>query len=64
MKSNLCSYESGIRFVLGCVVLWRGIHFHSGWGWLGLAPLLTAVSGFCPLYWLLRIDTSSRENPT
>jgi hypothetical protein len=27
------------------------------WGWIGLVPLLTGLSGTCPLYTLLGVST-------
>lgn len=64
MKSNLCSYDVAGRFVLGCLILCVGIHFHNPWGLVGFAPLLTSLVGFCPIYWLLHIDTTSLDRPT
>ena len=29
----------------------------TGWGWLGIVPLLTGIVGLCPLYTLLGIST-------
>jgi hypothetical protein len=31
------------------------------WGWIGLIPLLTGVSGLCPLYTVLGISTCPRK---
>ncbi len=31
----------------------------TGWGWLGLIPLLTAANGFCPLYRLVGLTTAT-----
>jgi len=33
----------------------------TAWGWLGLLPVLTGVSGLCPLYTVLGISTCSRK---
>lgn len=29
----------------------------SPWGWIGLLPLLTGITGLCPLYTLLGVST-------
>ena len=34
----------------------------SPWGWIGLIPFLTGVSGFCPLYTLLGISTCPKKS--
>jgi len=31
------------------------------WGWLGLLPLLTGVTGRCPLYTILGISTCPKK---
>jgi hypothetical protein len=31
------------------------------WGWLGLIPLATGLSGVCPLYSVLGINTCPKE---
>lgn len=61
MKTNVGSYDAGVRFVIGCCVLFMSV---NGWGWwalLGLIPIVTAACSFCPLYLILRIDTEAWE---
>ena len=45
------------RGALGVVLLGFAVGGASAWGWLGVIPLATAVTGFCPLYSLLGINT-------
>lgn len=33
---------------------------HTPWGWIGVLPLLSALSGFCPAYRLIGMNTCSR----
>ncbi len=61
MKENLGSFDIGARFVLGCVLLFLGLNGLGYWGLLGLIPLFTCMIGFCPLYWLLHLDTAKWE---
>lgn len=35
----------------------------SAWGWFGIIPLLTGMTGLCPLYTLLGISTCRRKSP-
>ncbi len=34
----------------------------TAWGWIGLLPLLTGLSGLCPLYTLLGVSTCRRKS--
>ena len=34
------------------------------WGWIGLLPLMTGVTGLCPLYTVLGISTCRRKSST
>lgn len=61
MKNNVGSYDAGIRFILGCAVLFLSVNGLGWWGLLGLIPIVSAACGFCPLYWILRIDTAAWE---
>jgi hypothetical protein len=58
MKTNIGSYDEAIRFLGGCAIGFWGVHVESWWGLVGLVPVVTAACGFCPLYALLRIDTT------
>jgi hypothetical protein len=62
MKANVGSYDSGMRFVAGCVLLIAANRGH-GWGLAGFALVATAV-GFCPVYWMLGIETGRCERTT
>ena len=59
MKSNVGSYDCAIRFVAGCLLMLAGNHYLSWWGLLGMAPILTAIVGYCPLYTIIRLDTTA-----
>ena len=54
--------ERVIRVILGVVLI--AIVFvgpQTPWGWIGIVPLLTGVTGLCPLYSLLGISTCPRK---
>ena len=57
MKSNVGKTDKSIRIVLGIIIAAAGFYFKSWWGIVAIVPLLTAVTGFCPLYKLLGVDT-------
>jgi hypothetical protein len=61
MKTNVGSYDAGVRFIAGCIVLFLSVNGLGWWGLLGLLPILSAACGFCPLYPLLRVNTAAWE---
>jgi len=58
MKSNVGKPDKNIRIVLGIIIVAAGVYFKSWWGIVAIVPLVTAFSGFCPLYRLFWINTS------
>jgi hypothetical protein len=58
MKHNVGSYDAGLRYVAGWLIILVGLHFGSEWAWVGVLPLLTAAFGYCPLYSLVHLDTT------
>ena len=66
MKVNQGSIDRAMRLVAAGVLIGIGLGVVRGPGGfamaaVGLIPLLTGLSGFCPLYALLGIDTSRRR---
>jgi hypothetical protein len=62
MKCNVGKTDRVIRVLIGLALLIGGIYFGSGWGAIGLVPLLTAAIGWCPLYAPFGLSTCSIEN--
>ena len=61
MKCNIGNNDKVLRFGASIVIGVLGIYYHSWWGLLALAPLVTAVMGFCPIYSLLTFSSCSPE---
>ena len=58
---NIGRVERSLRAGVGLVAISLVvIGPQTGWGWLGLIPLMTAAIGFCPLYRLLGFTTVSK----
>ncbi|MFM8534625.1 MAG: DUF2892 domain-containing protein [Acidimicrobiia bacterium] len=58
LKPNEHPVERAARVVLGLTLLamtTRGVI--GAWGYIGIVPLITGLSGICPLYSLLGIST-------
>lgn len=65
MKPNIGSLDRVVRLVVGVALLAVGYYYESGWGLLGLIPILTAVVRFCPAYTLFHLNTcGAKAEPT
>lgn len=67
IKLNEGSIDRAARLVVAGVLIGLGLGVVRGPGGIAMAavgviPLLTGLSGFCPLYALFRIDTSHRPS--
>jgi hypothetical protein len=67
MKVNEGTIDRGIRLVAAAILIGVGLGVVRGPGGIAMAvvgviPLLTGLSGFCPLYTLFGIDTSRRPS--
>lgn len=61
---NVGTIDRIVRVVVGSALI--AIVFvgpQTPWGWIGLAPLLTAGVGFCPLYRLIGVNTCVSGKP-
>jgi hypothetical protein len=58
MTRNVGQTERLIRIVVGLGLLYLAVTGqYTPWTWLGVAPLLTGLIGWCPPYALLGINT-------
>lgn len=62
MKTNVGSYDAGVRFLIGCGVLYAGARGLGWWALLGLLPVLSATFGYCPFYHFFGLDTKKWED--
>jgi O-antigen ligase len=63
MTKNIGDTERIIRIVGGLVLIALAVTGTVGvWGWLGLVPLATGLTGWCPPYSLLGINTCKNKN--
>ena len=61
MKVNVGPLERIARIILGVGILsLTVVGPQTAWGYLGLVPLLTGVTGWCPPYSILGISTCRR----
>ena len=63
MTQNIGNTERIIRIVGGLVLIALAATNTVGvWGWVGLVPLATGLTGWCPPYSLLGINTCKNKN--
>ena len=66
MSKNIGALDRVMRVIIGLVLVAYAVPVgfsSTGWnwvGWLGVAPLLTAAIGFCPLYRVMGISSCKR----
>jgi len=61
VRQNIHPIDRVIRTVLGAAII--SLVFlgpQTAWGYLGLISVLTALSGFCPVYRIFGVRTCSR----
>jgi hypothetical protein len=57
MRVNMGGVDRGIRIVVGLAAIGASLYFKSWWGLVGLVPLGTGITGFCPGYVPFRFTT-------
>ncbi|NTW50245.1 MAG: DUF2892 domain-containing protein [Chlorobiales bacterium] len=58
MTNNVGQIDRILRIVAGLVIIAAGIYFGSWLGAIGIIPLFTGSTGWCPLYTPLGISTT------
>ena len=56
LKKNLGNVESTIRVLIGGIIIATGLYFDSLWGLIGIIPVLSGATSFCPIYKYINID--------
>ncbi len=57
MKKNVGGADRVARSVAGLGIIAAGLYFQSWWGAIGIIPLLTSATGWCPAYLPFGIST-------
>lgn len=62
MKANVGGIDRVLRIVVGLGLVAATLAGVIGaWGWIGLVPLVTGVSGVCPAYLPFGVRTCARK---
>lgn len=56
LKKNLGNTESIIRVLIGGVIIATGFYVDSLWGLIGIIPVLSGATSFCPIYKFMNVD--------
>ena len=66
MKKNVGTIDRWIRITVGVIALLAVLFVQSDWRWLGLIgliPLITGLTSYCPLYSLFGLCTNKTKEP-
>jgi hypothetical protein len=58
---NEHNYERIARVVAGVALIAFALYSDQLWAWIGIVPLLTGVTGFCPLYRIFGFSTCKMQ---
>lgn len=61
ISANIGTVERAVRVIVGVAILSLTIIGpRTPWAYLGIVPILTGLSGWCPLYSVLGISTCKK----
>lgn len=61
MTKNMGTVDRGLRVVVGIILI--ALVFvgpQTPWGWIGIVPLFTALTAWCPAYLPFGINTAGK----
>ena len=61
MKKNMGSLDKNIRLIFGIAIIVLGFLFNSWWGLIGIIPIITSISSFCPFYLPFKMNTIKKD---
>lgn len=61
MEKNVGQIDRTLRLVAGVAIIAAGIYLKSWWGLVGMVPLFTGTTRWCPAYLPFGLSTCKRE---
>jgi hypothetical protein len=61
MKTNIGNADKVLRIVVGFALVTWAVTGGPTWAWLGLVALATGITGVCPAYSILGINTCASK---
>ena len=62
MKKNMGRLDKTLRLVVGILILVVGYLYESWWGLIGLVPIMTSLTSFCPFYIPFKLSTIKKND--
>ncbi|KEQ23149.1 YgaP family membrane protein [Paenibacillus tyrfis] len=62
MNCNVGKTEQVFRISIGVTIVLMGLYYKNWWGIIGLAPIITGATRYCPANALLGIQNCQVEN--
>jgi hypothetical protein len=59
---NTGFFDRFLRVFVGALLVFVAVLTGWVWGYIGLIPLVTGLTGFCPLYTIFRINTGCKAD--
>lgn len=63
MEKNVGQIDRTLRLVAGIAIIAAGLYLKSWWGLIGIVPLFTGTTRWCPAYLPFGLSTCKREQP-
>ena len=57
MIRNVGGADRAVRIIAGLAIVAAGVYYQSWWGLVGLVPVFTGSTGWCPAYLPFGIST-------
>ncbi|MDT8377181.1 MAG: DUF2892 domain-containing protein [Mariprofundaceae bacterium] len=57
MKANIGSVDKILRLVAGAALITWALMGGPVWAWIGVVPVVTALTNFCPAYAIFGMNT-------
>lgn len=57
METNVGTIDRALRLAVGVAIIAAGAYYQSWWGLVGLVPLFTGTTRWCPAYLPFGINT-------
>ncbi|WP_281180345.1 YgaP family membrane protein [Paenibacillus tianmuensis] len=48
LNCNVSKTEQAVRMTIGAAIVFAGLYYRSWWGLVGLAPIITGATRYCP----------------
>ncbi|MCY9692254.1 YgaP family membrane protein [Paenibacillus alginolyticus] len=64
MQCNVGKTEQVLRIAIGSAIVLAGTYYKKWWGLIGIAPIVTGTTRYCPLNAVLGISNCKADNKT